>query len=98
MVKAIFNGIVIAEADKTPVVEGNPYFPRESIKVEYFADSARNLTTVCPWKGTAQYYDIIVDGETATDAAWYYPDASDAAKQIQDHVAFYGSKVDIVRE
>lgn len=85
--KAIWNGTVIAESDDTVVVEGNHYFPKETIKKEYFVDS--NTHSVCPWKGTASYYTIQVDGQENADAAWYYPETSDLAKQIKDYVAFW---------
>ncbi len=85
--KAIWNGTVIAESDDTVVVEGNHYFPKETIKKEYFIDS--NTHSVCPWKGTASYYTIQVDGQENADAAWYYPETSDLAKQIKDYVAFW---------
>ncbi|MEM9857259.1 MAG: DUF427 domain-containing protein [Bacteroidota bacterium] len=85
--KAIWNGQVIAESNDTRVVEGNHYFPAESIKKEYFKDS--NTSSVCPWKGTASYYNIDVDGNVNTDAAWYYPETSDLAKHIKGYVAFW---------
>ena len=85
--KAIWNGKTIAESDNTVVVEGNHYFPADSINKEYFKPSETN--TVCGWKGTASYYNVEVDGETNTDAAWYYPDAKDAAQEIENHVAFW---------
>lgn len=85
--KAIFNETVIAESDETEVVEGNHYFPKESIKEEFFKPS--DTHTLCPWKGKASYYNIKVDGEVAEDAAWYYPDPSPAARNIKDHVAFW---------
>lgn len=87
MVKAIFNGTVIAETEEYEVVEGNIYFPPESIKREFFSDS--RLRTTCPWKGLASYYSLKVDGQEAKDIAWYYPKPSDAAANIKDHVAFY---------
>ncbi|MFI5364532.1 MAG: DUF427 domain-containing protein [Candidatus Binatia bacterium] len=87
MPKAIWNGVVLAESNRCEVVEGNQYFPPDSIKRSYFKDSATH--TVCPWKGTASYYDIVVNGQTNKDAAWYYPIPKDAAKQIKDHVAFW---------
>ena len=87
MPKARWNGVVLAESDACEVVEGNQYFPASSIKRAYFKDS--DTHTVCPWKGTASYYDVVVDGQTNKDAAWYYPDPKDAAKQIKDHVAFW---------
>jgi len=85
--KAIWNGKIIAESDDTVIIEGNHYFPKESIKEEFFVST--HTHTVCPWKGTASYYSIKVDGEENKDAAWYYPDPKDAAKGIKDHVAFW---------
>lgn len=85
--KAIFNDTVIAESDETEVVEGNHYFPKGSVKEEYFTPS--DTHTTCPWKGKASYYNIEVDGEVARDSAWYYPDPSAAAKKIKDRVAFW---------
>jgi uncharacterized protein (DUF427 family) len=85
--KAIWNGAVLAESDTTVVVEGNHYFPKESINCDYFVESAKH--TVCGWKGTASYYDIVVDGATNADAAWYYPEPKDAAKEITGHIAFW---------
>ena len=87
MAKAILNGVVIAESDKTEMVEGNHYFPPESVNREYFADSSRS--SVCPWKGTASYYDVVVDGKSNPGAAWYYPNPKTAAANIKDHVAFW---------
>lgn len=89
MPKAIWNGIVIAESDKTLKVEGNHYFPPNAIKKAYFRKNGNH--TVCPWKGTASYYDIVVDGKEKKGAAWYYPKPSKAAAHIKNHVAFYGS-------
>ncbi len=85
--KAIWNNTVIAESDDTVVIENNHYFPVESIKKEYFKESDTN--TVCPWKGQASYYTIVVDGQENKDAAWYYPQPSELAKQIKDSVAFW---------
>ena len=85
--KAIWNGKVIAESNETVVIEGNHYFPKDSIKTEYFKESETH--TVCPWKGTASYYTVDVDGTQNTDAAWYYPEASDLAKKIENYVAFW---------
>jgi uncharacterized protein (DUF427 family) len=85
--RATFNGQTIAESDDTIVVEGNHYFPPSSIKPEYFTETA--TTSVCPWKGTAAYKSVTVDGKTAADGAWYYPEAKDAAKEIQDYYAFW---------
>ena len=87
MAKAIWNDTVIAASDVFEVVEGNIYFPASAIKREYFQDSATHTT--CPWKGVASYYNVVVDGQTNQDAAWYYPSPKDAAKQIKDHVAFW---------
>ena len=87
MPKAMWNGAVLAESDKTEVVEGNHYFPSESIHREHFQDSSTR--TVCGWKGTASYFDVVVDGQTNKDAAWYYPTPKDAARNIAGHVAFW---------
>lgn len=93
MPKAIWNGTVLAESDHTEIVEGNHYFPADTIKSEYFQESSTHTT--CPWKGVASYYSIVVDGQTNKDAAWYYPTPKDAAKNITDHVAFWkGVKVE----
>ena len=85
--KASWNGALIAESDDTVVVEGNHYFPADSINQDCFEKS--DTTSVCPWKGTARYYHVIVDGEKNADAAWYYPDPKDAAKEITGRVAFW---------
>lgn len=85
--RAIWNGTVIAESDDTVVVEGNHYFPPDSVNRSVMRDSATH--TVCPWKGTASYLTVVVDGEENRDAAWYYPEPKDAAKQITGHVAFW---------
>jgi uncharacterized protein (DUF427 family) len=87
MATATWNGTVIAQSDSTEMVEGNHYFPLESVTAEYLQPSA--LTSVCPWKGTASYYTLSVDGQQNKDAAWYYPAPKDAAAQIKDHVAFW---------
>lgn len=87
MVKATWNGAVIAESDETVVVEGNHYFPRASVDSALLGDST--TTSNCPWKGTAHYHSITVDGATNPDAAWYYPDPKDAAAQIKDRIAFW---------
>ena len=86
--KAIWNGVVLADSGDTKVVEGNYYFPPDSIRREYFRDSDRHTT--CPWKGLASYYDVMVDGEVVRNAAWIYPEPKPAAAEIRDHVAFYG--------
>lgn len=85
--KAIWKDTVLAESDDTVVVENNHYFPSSSIRKEYFTPS--NTHTVCPWKGTASYYTINVDGDENRDAAWYYPDPKEAARQIKTRVAFW---------
>ncbi len=85
--KAIWNGTVIAESDTTEVVENNHYFPATAIHMQYFKPSATH--SVCPWKGTASYYTLDVNGKTNPDAAWFYPQASDKAKNIENHVAFW---------
>ena len=85
--KATWNGKVLAESDATVVVEGNHYFPPESIHKQYFQPSDKHTT--CPWKGLASYYIVVVDGNVNRDAAWYYPDPKPAAKQIKDRVAFW---------
>ena len=85
--KAIWNDKVIAESDETVVVEGNHYFPPNALNNEYFQESQHQSR--CPWKGLASYYSIVVDGEENRDAAWYYPEPSDAAANIKDHVAFW---------
>jgi uncharacterized protein (DUF427 family) len=85
--KAIWNGVTLAESDKTVVVEGNHYFPPDSINREYFKESDRHST--CPWKGEASYYDVVVGGEVNRGAAWYYPDPKPAASNIKDHIAFW---------
>ena len=86
--KAIWNGVVLAESADTKVVEGNHYFPPNSIHREYCRDTDRHTT--CPWKGLASYYDVVAGGETTRNAAWYYPEPKSAAAEIRDHVAFYG--------
>jgi uncharacterized protein (DUF427 family) len=93
MARAIWNGAVLAESNQTVVVENNHYFPADSIKKEFFQPSSTH--TVCSWKGTASYYDIVVNGQTNKDAAWYYPEPLDAARNIAGHVAFWkGVKVE----
>ena len=87
MVQAVWNGVVIAESDDTVVVEGNHYFPRDSVRADVLLPSA--TTTVCPWKGTASYHSLDVDGQLNADAAWYYPEPKDAAAEIRDRIAFW---------
>ncbi len=85
--KAIWNNEVIAESDDTVVVEGNHYFPPSSVNNEYLVESS--TLTVCPWKGEANYYDIVVGDNVNKDGAWYYPDPKTEAAEIKDHVAFW---------
>ncbi len=85
--KAIWNNEILAESDATIVVEGNHYFPADSINKEYFRESETH--TVCGWKGEASYYDVVANGETNADAAWFYPSPKDAAKEIENYVAFW---------
>ena len=86
-VRATWNGVVLAESDSTVVVEGNHYFPTEDVRAQYFEPS--DTQTDCPWKGTASYRSVVVDGQRNDDAAWYYPTPKDAAKEITDRVAFW---------
>jgi uncharacterized protein (DUF427 family) len=93
MAKATWNGALLAESDATIVVEGNHYFPAEAIRREHFRASATH--TVCGWKGTASYYDVVVGDAVNHDAAWYYPTTKAEAKNIEGHVAFWhGVKVE----
>lgn len=87
MPSAKWNGRVIAESDPFETVDGNIYFPRSALKDEFFKPSSH--TTVCSWKGTASYFDIVVDGKVNENAAWYYPDPKDAANNIKGYVAFW---------
>lgn len=87
MPRAIWNGAVIAETDKFELVEGNVYFPPATLRMEFFKPTGTH--TVCPWKGTASYYAVVVDGQENKDAAWYYPEPKPAAANIKDHVAFW---------
>jgi len=92
MAKALWNDTVIAESADTKIVEGNHYFPPDSVKKDFFRDSA--TTSVCGWKGTARYYTLVVDGKENADAAWYYPEPKAAASQIAGRIAFWkGVKV-----
>lgn len=87
MAKAIWKDVVIAESDETIIVEGNHYFPPDSINIEYFTENSTH--TRCPWKGIASYYTIAVNGSQNHDAAWYYPDPSNLASMIKGYVAFW---------
>jgi len=92
MAKAIWNDVVLAESDAYEKVEGNVYFPPDSINKTYFKES--DTHTSCTWKGIASYYNIVVNDQENKDAAWYYPDPKDAAENIKDHIAFWrGVKV-----
>lgn len=90
MPKAIWNGVILAESDQCETVEGNFYFPPDSIKSEYFKPTETHTT--CPWKGVADYFTLEVNGESLKDAAWTYPEAKDRAKPIQGYIAFYKAK------
>ena len=91
MPRATVNGVTLAESDHTEVVEGNHYFPPDSVNLDLFQES--ETRTHCPWKGDASHYAVEAGGERVEDAAWYYPQPKDAAKNIKDHVAFYGDTV-----
>ena len=85
--KAIWKDEIIAESEETKVVEGNHYFPSSSVRSEYLVESS--TLTVCPWKGEASYYDIVIGDNVNKDGAWYYPDPKPEASEIKDHVAFW---------
>ena len=87
MAKATWNGAVLAESNQTVVVEGNQYFPVASVDFKFLKPS--DYHSECPWKGKASYYDVVVNGERNTDAAWFYPNPKPAAKEIKDHIAFW---------
>jgi uncharacterized protein (DUF427 family) len=87
MPRAIWNGVVLAETDKYEVVEGNIYFPPESVKMEYMKPS--DTHTTCHWKGVASYYNIDVNGNVNRDGAWYYPEPMEAAANIKGYIAFW---------
>jgi len=93
--KAIWNGKIIAESNNTIIIENNHYFPEDSVNKDYIENSETH--TVCHWKGEASYYDIVVDGQTNKDAAWYYPDPKSMAKEIQNYIAFWKG-VQIVKD
>jgi uncharacterized protein (DUF427 family) len=95
MVKATWHNQIIAESDDTVVVEGNHYFPRSAVHSEFLQPS--ETTYECPWKGHANYYDVVVEGEVNKDAAWYYKTPSEAAKEITDRIAFWHG-VDVTEE
>jgi uncharacterized protein (DUF427 family) len=87
MVRAVWNGQILAESDQCVVVEGNQYFPPDSIHADYFQPSDK--TTFCSWKGTAHYYSLNVNGNVNPDAAWYYPEPKEAANNIKGYIAFW---------
>lgn len=87
MTRAVWQGATLAESDDTVVVEGNYYFPPDSLVSEHFRPNTQKTT--CPWKGTAHYYDVVVNGQINPGAAWYYPDPKQAAASIRDRVAFW---------
>ena len=87
MIQAIYKGVSIAASEKTIVVEGNHYFPPESVKAEFLVDS--HTHTTCPWKGEASYKSVVVDGTTLQDACWYYPEPKQAASNIKGYYAFW---------
>jgi len=87
MARAIYNGVVIAESGATIEIEGNQYFPLESVNMQYLSETDKH--TVCPWKGTASYYAVSVNGQIDADAAWTYRTPSDKASQIKDYIAFW---------
>jgi uncharacterized protein (DUF427 family) len=87
MAKATWEGTVLAESNQCVEIEGNQYFPPDTIRQEHFKPSATH--TVCPWKGTASYYNVEVNGKQNRDAAWFYPDPKSAAQQIKGYVAFW---------
>ena len=87
MAKATWNGTVLAQSNDTVIIDGNHYFPPVSVNKQYFQES--NTHSTCPWKGTANYYDIEVNGQTNKDAAWFYPNAKEKAKHFEGYVAFW---------
>jgi len=87
MTKATWNGVVVAESNNCETVENNKYFPPDTIKSEFFKESATHSS--CPWKGIANYYTLVVDGKENKDAAWYYPEAKEAAKNVKGYIAFW---------
>jgi uncharacterized protein (DUF427 family) len=91
--KAVLEDTVLADSDDTVVVEGNHYFPPSSLNAAHL--EASDHRTTCPWNGESHYYDVVVDGTRKDNAAWYYPEPSDAAAKIRDHVAFYTSQIEV---
>lgn len=93
--RAIYNNIIVAESNLCIEIEGNQYFPPQSVKMDYF--SKTNLHTTCPWKGEASYYTINIDGMISENAAWFYTEPKEAATQIKDYVAFYSNVVEVTK-
>ena len=87
MPRAVWNGAVIAESDRTRVVEGSHYFPPDSVRRDNLRESVTHTT--CPWKGVASYYDVVVGNDVNRDAAWYYPETKEAANDIRGYIAFW---------
>jgi uncharacterized protein (DUF427 family) len=87
IVKAVWKGKLLAETDNFEILEGNYYFPPESVKKEFLKDS--DAHTTCPWKGLASYYDVVIEGEVNKDAAWYYPNPKPTANKIKNYIAFW---------
>ena len=95
MVRALWAGEILAVSESCVALEGNHYFPLDSVKKQFLRPSSH--TSQCPWKGTAHYYDVVVNGKTNANAAWYYPEPSAAAAEIKDRIAFWkGVEVDVV--
>ena len=88
--QAVFNGVLLAESDDIVMVDGNPYFPRSSMRADHFRESSH--TTVCGWKGTARYWDVVVGDQMISNAVWSYESPKPAAEQIRERFAFYRSK------
>jgi len=86
-VKAVWKGVILADSNETLTVEGNHYFPPDTVRKQYLVPS--DTLSICPWKGMAHYHTVVVDGETNQDAAWSYPQPKDAAREIKDHIAFW---------
>lgn len=95
MVKAFYNDVLIAETNNPIELEGNYYFPSQDVKMEYL--EASDYHTVCPWKGNASYYDVVVNGQTDKNSAWYYPEPSPKAQMIKGFIAFW-QNVKVVNE
>lgn len=95
-IRATWNGAVLAESDQTVVIEGNHYFPPDSVNWQYFTGSGSH--TVCPWKGVASYHTLVVDGVSNRDAAWFYPHPTPLARKVKDRIAFWhGVQIEVVQ-